>query len=170
MACAALVSSRWWWNEAARRVQHATTMRTEDERNLPGPCVGWVRAGRCSSSSGRVAPGAAGVEDPRRARRRAFARWRVLAGFCGPQARSTSGDALTYGSTHQHRPVSALYFCPGLRGAQEACQRRNDRGKPVRALRRPPLALEQPGGLLARGRGRPRSDGAIPCLVRRVSA
>jgi hypothetical protein len=54
---------------------------------------------------------------------------------------------------------------PRLCGAQRGTVERGTSGDvPVRALRRPPLALRQPSGLLARGRGVPRSDGAIPCL------
>ena len=60
---------------------------------------------------------------------------------------------------------------PRLCGAQRGPVERGTSGDgPVRALRRPPLALRPPSGWLARGRGRPRSDGAIPCLARRVDA
>ena len=60
---------------------------------------------------------------------------------------------------------------PRLCGAQRGTVERGTSGDvPVRALRRPPLALRPPSGWLARGRGRPRSDGAIPCLARRVDA
>lgn len=68
-----------------------------------------------------------------------------------------------------------VYFAParafGGIGAQRGTVERGTSGDvPVRALRRPPLALEPPSGWLARGRGRPRSDGAIPCLARWVDA